>query len=135
MNWKKIKENIAGSGKPKKNVPLTREQIKALPVRKTHLEPTTNAHGNKLTFLKEVVDVSGFTPTGEFPTNMERRMDREKVKPNNRKTTRGRKTMTVVIRERQKTKVGTVLVNTGKMRKVALSNPNIKNQAFKKYDK
>lgn len=70
------------------NKPLTREQVKKLPVRKTHFE--TDKRGN----LIEVVDHDGFTPTSVGITGQQlKRAGREKnfqAPRNNRKTTAGR---------------------------------------------
>jgi hypothetical protein len=123
----------AAPKKPLKNVPLTRDQVKKLPVRKTHTETFTDKHGKQRT--REAVDVPGFTVTGEFPNNAERRKMGKKVRPSNRKTTPGRRIAHVPVMTEIETKYGKVKAPTGKTRKVFSTNRDIRSQAFKIFDK
>jgi hypothetical protein len=120
-----------------KNVPFTREQVKALPVRKTELIESSPADRTlkKPTFKEGVITHSGFTSSGDDQNVSARASDRKKLRPNNRKTTPGRQTMIVPIMVHKETKFGIVMQNTGQVRKAYLGNPNIKNQAFLRFDK
>lgn len=133
----KKKLHLKQPQQPRKNIPLTSEQVKALPVAKWHTEPARDKDGKVRMGVQVVTDFGGFTATGIFPNNAMRRNMFKIRRPNNRATTRGR----VTVYERrfshtENTKFGEVkLYHPNRFKKVRHNNPNIKNQAFSTFDK
>lgn len=128
MSLKDFTKAIQERNLPGKNKPLTREEVKALPVIKQQLVP--DGRGG----LKLQTDFNGFTCTALFPTNAERRPGKS-LRPNNRKVTPGRQMMHVDKMHIRQTKFGPVMERTGSTKKVYLKNKNIKNQFYLYFDR